>query len=185
MVVSMDIFECINGRRSVRSYLPKPVEEEKIERLLCAGAMAPSAMNRQPCRFTVVEDKSIIGVLSDKTKKNLGVLGFGLDAAEMLKVKEDVIFYNAPLLIVVSAPKDDKWSKVDSALAAQNMMLAGYALGLGSCFIGFALALNNDKQALKELAILDGFEIIVPLIFGYPAGKLGVKERKPKVLKRM
>jgi len=66
----MDIEQCINGRRSVRNYLEKPIEKEKIERILTAGVMAPSVMNRQPCRFTVIENKEKISELSEKTKKN-------------------------------------------------------------------------------------------------------------------
>ncbi|MBM3309068.1 MAG: nitroreductase family protein [Candidatus Altiarchaeales archaeon] len=61
----MDLEDCIKNRRSVRDYLDKIVEAEKVEKILNAGAMAPSAMNLQPWRFTVVEDKSKIRELSD------------------------------------------------------------------------------------------------------------------------
>ena len=180
----MDIEECIKGRRSVRNYLDKPVEKEKIEKLLNAGSMAPSAMNRQPCRFTVIESKEKIKELSDKTKKNLGLLGLGLNIAEIIKVKEDIIFYNAPLLIIISAPKEkDGWGKIDSALATENMMLAAYGMGLGSCYIGFARSLNNEKEVLKELGIPEDYEIISPLIFGYPKEWPRHKEKKLKILK--
>lgn len=180
----MDITECIKGRRSVRGYLDKPVEKEKIEKLLEAGAMAPSAMNVQPWRFTVITDRKEIRELSDKTKKSVGALGLGLRVAEMVKVKEDVIFYGAPLLIIISANKDSKWAKIDCGLAAQNMFLVAYSMGLGSCYIGFACSLNNDKEVLKELGISKDDEIISPLIFGYPKEWPKPKERTPKVLKR-
>jgi nitroreductase len=179
----MDLDDCINNRRSVRDYLDKPVEAEKIEKILNAGAMAPSAMNLQPWRFTVVENKSKIRELSDKVKKNLGLLGRGLELAELIKAKEDTIFYGAPLLIFISAGKTSKWAKIDSGLAAQNMMLTAYSLGLGSCYIGLANSLNNDKEVLKELAIPEDCEIIAPLIFGYPRQWPKPKERKPRILK--
>ncbi|MFH1126173.1 MAG: nitroreductase family protein [Candidatus Altiarchaeota archaeon] len=182
--IVMDVDECIKGRRSVRSYLDKPVEGGKIDAILDAGAMAPSAMNRQPCRFTVVEKKEKIRELSDKTKNNVGLLGVGLKIVESLKVKEDVIFYNAPLLIVISIPKEqDGWSKLDCALAAENMMLKAFSMGLGSCYIGFARSLNNDKEALKDLEVPKDYEIMAPLIFGYPKDWPKPKEKKAKVLK--
>jgi len=181
----MDLNDCIKNRRSVRDYSDKPVEVEKVEKILNAGAMAPSAMNLQPWRFTVVESKSKIRELSDRVKKNLGLLGRGLELAELIKAKEDTIFYGAPLLIFVSAGKTSKWAKIDCGLAAQNMILKAYELGLGSCFIGFACSLNNDKEVLKDLAIPDDHEIIAPLIFGYPRQWPKPKERKPKILKRV
>jgi nitroreductase len=181
---SMNVEECIKGRRSVRSYLDKPVEKEKIDKILEAGSLAPSAMNRQPCRFTVVEDKAKIRELSDKTKKNIGALGYGLRIAEFMKVKEDVIFYNAPLVIFISIPKgDDKWVKLDCALAAENMFLAAFGMGLGSCYIGFATSLNNDPEVLKDLSVPDDCEIMAPLIFGYPKEWPKPKEKKLNVLK--
>lgn len=167
----------------MRNYLEKPVERERVERLLAFGAMAPSAMNRQPCRFTVVESRMMLKELSDKVKKLVGVLGVGMRVLEMMKVKEDVVFYNAPLLIVISAPKDDRWSRLDCALAAENMMLAGYAMGLGSCYIGFALSLNDDACILKDLGVPEGHEIVSPLIFGYPRKWPNPKEKKPNVVK--
>jgi len=179
----MDVMDCIRGRRSVRSYLDKPVEKEKIDRILEAGILAPSAMNSQPCRFTIITDKSKIRELSDKTKKNIGVLGVGLSIMERMKSKEDTIFYGASLLIVISTKKDSKWFKLDCALAAENMMLAAYGMGLGSCFIGFATSLNHDKEALKELGVSDDSEIIAPLIFGYPKEWPKPKEKRLNVLK--
>jgi len=184
-IVKMELMECINGRRSIRSYLDKPVEKEKIEGILNAGIQAPSAMNGQPWKFTVITDRKKIGGLSDKTKKNLDALGMGLRVAEMMKIKEDIIFYGAPLLIVISAKKDDKWQKIDCGLAAQNMFLAAYGMGLGSCYIGFACSLNNDPEALKDLGVPKGCEIVAPLIFGYPKAWPKPKERKLDVVKRI
>jgi nitroreductase len=178
----METEKAILGRRSVRSYLDKPVPEEVINQLLKAGAMAPSAMDAQPCRYVVISEKAKIRELSDKVKARLGGLGAGMRFAEMMKVKEDVIFYGAPLVIFIIAEKGD-WSAIDCSLAAQNMMLRAYDLGMGSCFIGFARMLKDDKETLSSLGVKDSQEIFCPLIFGYPKVWPHEKNREAKIQK--
>ena len=180
----MELEKAINGRRSVRGYLEKPVPDEVVQAILKAGAMAPSAMNVQPCRFIVITDRNKIRELSDKVKEKAGLLGVGLKIAESLKVKEDVIFYGAPLVILIVAGKND-WAAIDCSLAAQNMMLRAYDLGLGSCFIGFAMSLKSDRETLRSLGINDSQELYCPLIFGYPKNWPHPKVREPKVQKEI
>jgi len=167
----------------VRDYLEKPVEKEKIDKILACAAMSPSARNTQQWRFTVIESREKISELSREAKKQLGLLGRALELGERLTSREDTIFYKAPLLIVVSARKGDKWAHIDCGIAAQTMMLAAYDMGLGSCYIGLAKSLGNDKNVQKELGIPDDYEIIAPLIFGYPKKWPDQKDRKPQVLK--
>jgi len=181
----MELDDCIKGRRSVREYLDAPVEKGKIDKILAAGAMAPTARNSQQCRFTVVESKGKVRELSDAAKKNLGLLGRGVELASLITSREDRIFYGAPLLIVVSASKGDKWAHIDCGICAQTMMLAAYDLGLGSCYIGFANSLNNDKRICTELGLPDDYEIVAPIIFGYPKSWPEAKKRKPQILKRI
>jgi len=185
----MEIEQAILGRRAVREYLNKPVPEEIIEKILKAGAMAPSAMGRQPCRFIVITDKKKIRELSDAVKAKAGVIGAGAKLFEQLRVKEDVIFYSAPLLVLIAADKNDPrgvdWSAVDCSLAAQNMMLQAYSLGIGSCYIGFAMMLKDDRTILKNAGIDDSQNLYVPLIFGYPNKWPKQKNREPNVQKRI
>jgi nitroreductase len=164
----METEKAILGRRSVREYQDKPVPNEAVEKILKAGAMAPSAMGVHPCRFIVIGDRKLIREISDKVKARMGALGLGMRLAERMKLREDVIFYDAPLLVLVVADKSD-WASVDCSLAAQNMFLRAYDLGLGSCFMGFMLtALRNDREALRGLGLKDSQELYCPLIFGYP-----------------
>lgn len=176
--------KAILGRRSVREYQDKPVPEEVIRQLLKAGAMAPSAMDRQPCRFILIEDRKTIRWLSEKVKDKAGLLGFGARIAERAKVMEDAIFYGAPLLVLIIAEKND-WSAIDCSLAAQNMMLRAYDLGLGSCFMGFMTLLKDDRGTLRSLGIKDGQELYCPLIFGYPKKWPHPKERDAKIQGRI
>ena len=68
----METSKAIFGRRAVRDYTVKPIPESEIKAILLAGAMAPSAMDAQPCRYTVITDKGKIRELSDKAKKKAG-----------------------------------------------------------------------------------------------------------------
>jgi nitroreductase len=179
----METEKAILGRRSVREYEAKPVPRDVVEKILKAGAMAPSAMGVHPCRFIVISDRKLIRQLSDKVKEKMGALGLGMKFAERMKLKEDVIFYDAPLLILVVADKSE-WAPTDCALAAQNMFLRAYDLGLGSCFMGFMIhALGNDRESLRGLGIKDSQELYCPLIFGYPKKWPAPKANEPMVQK--
>ncbi|MFH0875838.1 MAG: nitroreductase [archaeon] len=178
-----EVLNCIYTRRSVRDYMDKEVSKEIIDELLNAAVMAPSAMNSQPWQFTIVEGKEKIKHFGEIAIKQWNLLGLAIKYGLKLKGAES-IFYNAPLLIIISGKKDYDWLKDDVNLAVQNMFLAGHSLGLGSCWIGFGKPLNADSEAKKELGIPENCEIVAPLIFGYPKkvnDKIPV--RKPKILK--
>ncbi|VVB68494.1 Nitroreductase family protein [Candidatus Norongarragalina meridionalis] len=178
----METEKAILGRRAVRDYERKAVPDGVIGKILKAGAMAPSAMDRQPCRFVVITNREKMAELSGKVKEKAGLLGFGMRLAERAKLKEDVIFYGAPLLILIVA-ENGKWAALDCALAAQNMMLRAYDLGLGSCFIGFARFLGDDRETLRSLGIKDSQDLYCPLIFGYPKKWPAPKSREANVQK--
>jgi len=183
MKFANDVIKCIYTRRSIRRYLSKKVPKRLIDELLNAGVMAPSAMNSQPWHFTIVEDKELINELARIVIKKQGLVGWLIKAGIKLK-KFKSIFYNAPLLIIISGRSSYMWLKDDVNLAVENMFLAAHSLGLGSCWIGFAKILNKDKDSLRRLGIPNDFEIVAPLIFGYPAQiKDRIPNRKPKILK--
>ena len=180
----MNVEGAIHGRRSIREYKKEGVPQELIDKILKAGAMAPSAMHREPCRFIVITKKEKIKELSGKVKDKAGALGMGARLLERIKISEDVIFYAAPLLILIVAEKN-KWSATDCALAAQNMFLQAYELGLGSCFIGFADLLKDDRDILRGLGITDSQELFCPLIFGYPNKWPNPQNRTAKIQKEI
>ena len=183
----MELDACIAGRRSIRKYRDMAVPGEIINKLLNAGVWAPSGMNSQPWHFTVIENREIINKLSRRTKelvtKNMP-LPESLQKA--FKSDNDVVFYGAPLLILISVQKKDEWRTVnllDCGLAAENMFLAAYQAGLGSCFIGFAAFLNQDPKVLADIGIPEDHELVASLIFGYPNETPAAKPREVKMLK--
>lgn len=183
----MELDVCIKGRRSVRAYKDEPVSKEQIEAVLEAGVWAPTGLSREPWRFIVVEDKTLIKYVSDETKK----VGLQMmpSMANYFQTEADTICYNAPALILVCAEKSkeeqlNNLNELDSILATQNMFLKAYELELGTCYMGFVMLLNSKPEALKKMGIPEGYDMCVPFILGHPKTKQGKgKRNKPNVLK--
>lgn len=156
----MDVFEAIKERRSVRSYLEKPVPKEVIERIVEAGTYAPSGANLQPWRFVLVDDPEL--------KKEIA------RGAKFLFIKSRHVDEAPALLVCLADTQKSKWSLIDVSLACQNIMLAAHALGLGTCFIGIF-----DEKRIKELLqIPDKYKIVGLITLGYPSRK---EEAPPRV----
>ena len=175
---------CIKGRRSVRSYTDEPVSKEQVEAVLEAGVWAPTAMQREPCRFIVIENKELIKYVSDETKP-LAKQRFPT-YAKHLSTEDDVICYNAPVLILVCTEKDKFADNnlADSVLATQNMFLKAYELGLGTCYMGFVSLLKSKPDVLKKMGVPENYDLMVPLILGHPKTKQEAgKRKKPNILK--
>ena len=181
----MDLTVCIKGRRSVRTYTSEPVTKEQIETILEAGTWAPTGMHRQPWKFIVIENNELIKYVSDETKAI--VMQMMPQLSKQFATKEDIVCYSAPVLILICTEKDPQWENVnllDSVLAAQNMFLKAYELGLGTCYMGFISLLNNNQGVLKKIGVPDNCQLQVPLILGHPKSKQGAGKRyKPNVLK--
>lgn len=182
----MDVFEAIYTRRAVRAYRAQPVDRATLRRLIGAAIQAPSAVNAQPWRFTVVEDRVLLGRISRESKERmLGDPPRGLSAdhfrAHLVDPAFD-IFYAAPALVVVSSVTDDHWAVVNCALAAQNLMLAACAEGLGSCWIGFAEGWLRTEEGRRALSLPAGCVPIAPIIVGWPATTPEAVPRKEPVV---
>jgi len=171
----MGIIDTIKSRRSIRAYQDKPVPGEVIEKIVEAGKWAPSGMNMQPWKFIVVANKEIISRISKAILEK--VITDPL-VQERMKTKTDVIFYSAPLLVVILKEKESKWAEIDCALAAENMMLCASSEGIGSCMIGRI----KQIQAKEFLKIEKGYEVHSSIVFGYPAEQPAAKERKQGVV---
>ncbi|MDR0373921.1 MAG: nitroreductase family protein [Nitrososphaerota archaeon] len=181
----MDIDVCIRGRRSVRAYTQERVAKEQIETILEAGTWAPTGMNRQPWRFIVIEDKQLIKLVSDETKELVKKAMPPL--ATQLNTSEDVICYDAPMLILICTEKDPQWAQInllDCVLAAQNMFLKAYEYGLGTCYMGFVQFLNSKPEVLRRLGMPENYDIQVPFIIGHPKDRQdnGIRQ-KPNIYK--
>jgi nitroreductase len=182
----MDIVEAISGRRSIREYLSQSVDEQTIGRLIAAATQAPSAVNQQPWTFTVVRDQGLLDRVSKDAKDHM-IATMPVDgalaarAAHFRTTLEDPafhIFYHAPVLIVISANAAGPWIVEDCSLAAENMMLMAYSLGLGSCWIGFAQNYLNTPAGKQALGLPEAWVPVAPIITGHPRTQAAAVARK-------
>lgn len=168
----MDLNEAITGRRSVREYAGKPVEEATIHRLIDAAVHAPNAVNQQPWTFTVVRDQSVLDRISRDAKAHmLATMPAGPHSGHFRSLLDDPdfqIFYHAPVLVLISASAHGPWIVEDCALAAENLMLAAYAAGLGTCWIGFAQSFLNTPDGKNALGLPAAWVPVAPIIVGHP-----------------
>lgn len=159
----MDVIEAIRRRRSIRKYQNKPVEEEKLNRVLEAGRLAPSAKNLQDWRFIVVRDPD--------TRRRLA------EAA-----KNQWFIAEAPVVIAACGTETkyvmtcgQHTYTIDVSIAVAHMTLEATELGLGTCWIG---AFYEDR--VKEiLGIPDHIRVVTLLPMGYPAEEPAARPRKP------
>lgn len=176
----METEKVLLQRRSIRAYLPDPVEREKLDKVLIAGAYSPTAMNNHDRQFIAITDRQMLKKLNE-------IVESISDSATVERIKarsekgEFNFFYNAPVLIVVASKADGLRPVSDSAVALENMFLQAYDLGLGSCWIN-QLTDKTENLAIKEfltsIGLKDGYAVYGCCALGYGAveGRLS----KPK-----
>jgi nitroreductase len=179
-----EVIEAIRKRRSVRSYESKPVPRDIIKMIIEAGNEAPSAMNSQPWRFVVFEDEKIKEKLLDaalpNTKKILEMVkDVDQKKYDMIKKRyeelKDPVYYSAPAIIFVIG--SGRYADHSCPLACENMMLAAYSLGLGSCWVGFGAVVTENDEVRNLLELQKDERIFGPILLGYPEV---YPERPPK-----
>jgi len=181
----MNVFEAILGMRSVRDYTSEQVDAKKVPSLIEAAAMAPTATNREACAFTIIQDVALLQQLSDLTKLLFSKHPQHHHSSELdhFIKPEFNIFYGATTLIIICVNKDKPRAVADCWLAAENVMLAAFAMGLGSCVAESALLALNDKQQKINFGIADEFEAIVPIVVGYAnAHTVPTRRKRPFIL---
>lgn len=160
----MEYSELIAARYSVRAYRPDPVEEEKLQCILEAARLAPTAANRQPFQLIVLHTAG--------------------REAEIGRIYRRPWFVQAPLVIVVCAISSQAWVResdrfnarlIDAAIVADHLILAAANLGLGTCWI----AAFNVEAARDVLGLPTEVEPVIFTPLGYPADAPGSKIRKP------
>jgi nitroreductase len=154
---AMDAFEAIRTLLAVRGYQQKLVPDPVVRRIVEAGRLTGSGMNRQPWHFIVVREAEML--------RRLGALA-----------SSGSYVAQAPLAVVVATDKS-RFAVSDASRAIQSMLLAAWADGVGSNWVGF----GGLEQVKTLLDIPAGLDVLAILPFGYPARAVGrgKKQRKP------
>jgi len=152
-------------RTSVRSYEERPVEAEKIEKILQAAMAAPSAMNQQPWEFYVVTNKEVLQKLAEASPYT-AMTAKAPAALVLCSRKKDVL---VPELI-----------DVDMAIATENVLLAIEAQGLGGVMLGIAPFADRMERVAKAIALPESLSVFTVVPFGYPAKKNPQQDRYDK-----
>ncbi|MDZ7262025.1 MAG: nitroreductase family protein [candidate division KSB1 bacterium] len=168
----------VKQRRSIRKYLDKPVEREKILTCIEAARLAPSAENIQPWRFLVIDEPELKAEFSRQAFS-------GIYRPTRWAAK-------APVIIVLLAKLDILTNRLgkqiqgipfyllDMGIAGEHLVLQAQDLGLGTCWIGWF----NSKKVQKFLGIPSTYKIVALISLGYPE-KLTLKEKRKKALKEI
>lgn len=183
----MKLQDAIVGRRSVREYTEQALDEPTIRRLVAAAALAPNAVNEQPWTFTIVRDRGRLDRISREAKAHmLATTPPGPHSEHFHSLLDDPhfdIFYRAPALIVISARAPGPWIVEDCALAAENLMLAAFAEGLGTCWIGFSQSFLNTPNGKAILGVPEAWVPVAPIIVGRPkVAPPPVPRKEPEIL---
>jgi nitroreductase len=158
----MDLFEAIQKRHSVRRYADRPVEEEKLIKVLEAARLAPSAKNRQAWKFIVIRDPDLRRQMIDAAR------------GQRFVGQAPVIIACCGLDPAYHMTCGQQADLIDTAIAIEHMALMATSLGLGTCWIG---AFYQD-QVKRLLHIPDPVHVVELMTLGYPAGSEFKTSRK-------
>ncbi len=156
------VIETIRERSSTRGYTPDPLTEEELNILLQAGLQAPTAANKQEIHFTVVPGSHPIMQELEEEKNRL----------REISSPPHNFYYEAPIVVIISADSTFKWGTLDAGIAVENMALAAESIGLGSLIIGCILdAMAGEKKAYfsQALKLPPSYEYKIAIAFGHKA----------------
>jgi nitroreductase len=165
-----EALNCIMTRTSIRQYQDRPVEQEKVEQLLRAAMAAPTAVNKQPWHFYVLNTKEAINRLADASQRG----------SDMVR--------SAALVVVVCGDMDkalegkarEYWIQ-DTSAATENMLLAAHALGLGAVWTGVYPMKERVEMTTKVLNLPENLVPLCAILIGYPAESPTPKDKwKPE-----
>ena len=168
-----DFLQLAASRQSDRAYdKSRPVEKEKLERILEAARLAPSACNAQPWKFVVIDNPEL-SVQVGKATAGLGMNKFAKDAPVHILIVEESMNITSFLGAKI---KDKYFPLIDIGIAAAHITLAAESQGLGSCILGWF----DEKEIKRLTGIPSGKRLLLDITIGYPVKEKRKKSRKPK-----
>lgn len=170
----IDFYELVHDRQSDRKFDPnRPVEREKIERILEAARLSPSACNAQPWHFIVVDEPELKDkVAQAASAKLLGMNHFTKQAPVHLVIVEEKVNLSSGIGGWV---KNKEFSQLDIGIATAHIVLAARYEGLGTCILGWF----DEKKMRSLLNIPSSRRVLLDIVIGYSLQETRTKKRKP------
>ncbi len=173
MIDGVKMLELIKSRQSDRKYSDKPIEGDKLERIIEAGRMSPSACNAQPWKLIVITDNEIIQRVAEaSTSKVIGINTFVAQAPVLIIIVREKANLTSKLGATI---KEKDFSLMDIGIVAEHICLQAKAEGIGSCMVGWF-----DERSVRKLLGIPRFKRVELIItIGYSLSERREKKRKP------
>lgn len=174
-----DVLEAIQKRKSVKRFRPNPVPEEILKIITEAGNRGQSPLNVQDWHITIVTNPGVIKEIRQELDKDVKLLlrlrWFLKFFVRVLKypevvytLKKRMLYWNAPVLIVLSSAYKSYSPEHDLGYVAQNICLTAMSFGLGTCVLGSTIDFNRNKRIKELIKLPKGFKAFIGIEVGYP-----------------
>lgn len=172
------VTDLMMSRRSIRAYKEEAVSRETLNEILRCGINAPNGRNLQSYEIRIVDSPELIKAMTEAVVKDMP------EVAKRPEFKN--IFVNAPGVIFIAYDTRYDFAQVDCGLLGENIILAAWARGIGTCCLGssarFLLQSPSAKPYLDRLNFSEGFELLYCIGYGYPDETPEAKPRKESMI---
>lgn len=167
----MDAIDAIHGRRSIRDYQARQVEHEMIEAIILDAVQAPWTPRSGTDRwlFTVIQGRELLARYGARAKEHARAHRPQVAGYEWADDPRFSVFYNAPVVILISGRQDYSLALEECTRAGQILTISAHARGLGTCWVGSPNLWLQDPAVRAELNVPGGFMPFAAFTLGYPA----------------
>lgn len=173
------VTDLMMSRRSIRAYKDSTISRETLKAILKCGINAPNGMNRQSYEIRVIDSPTLIDSIT------MAVVKDNPKIAERAGFKN--IFVNAPCVVCIAYDTQYDMAQIDCGLLGENILLAAWAKGIGSCCLGssarWILDSPSAKPYLDRMAFSKGYELLYCIALGYPDETPDARPRRDDMIK--
>lgn len=173
------VTDLMMSRRSIRAYKDSTISRETLKAILKCGINAPNGMNRQSYEIRVIDSPTLIDSITKAVVKDNPKI------AERAGFKN--IFVNAPCVVCIAYDTQYDMAQIDCGLLGENILLAAWAKGIGSCCLGssarWILDSPSAKPYLDRMAFSKGYELLYCIALGYPDETPDARPRRDDMIK--
>ncbi len=174
--------DILQKRRSHRKYTSEQLTQEQLDLILDAALASPSANNKQPWHFSVVQDSDLL----NRIHQEAATVALAREPAKRSPRYDNPdfqVFYHAPTVVFISAPADNQFAMIDCGIAVYGIALAAESLGLGSVILGLphdAFSGNARDELEKALHFPEGHRLVIAIALGHPDDTKAAHDKHPE-----